>query len=237
MLSKLSARERVMVIAILALLPICVIPLVGLFAWNSLDDKQDRLEGLLSRRDDLELNKRRWMNKEMLRNDLRALSLPGDAEQASSEYRNWLLTLGSETFGEAAVRVQHTGDINKKHNDFDVYRQSRFTMSTVGSLAQLISFLENFYELDCLHRISNLSIVPIKNVQTQQPTKLMTLKFTFEALAVSGSDDSREIRERAEIQDETLRQHLPDRFAEWKDHVLRRNVFGFPNEFAPSVPG
>ena len=88
MLDKMNARERVMVIAILVLVPICLLPLAGLFAWNSLDDKKDRLEGLLNRQGNLELNKRRWMNAELVRNDLRAFSLPGDAEQASSAYRN-----------------------------------------------------------------------------------------------------------------------------------------------------
>lgn len=230
MLDKMNARERVMVIAILVLVPICLLPLAGLFAWNSLDDKKDRLEGLLNRQGNLELNKRRWMNAELVRNDLRALSLPGDAEQASSEYRNWLLSLGTDVFGESAVRVQHTGDVSKKNNDFEVYRQGRFTMDTEGTLAQLLEFMEAFYEVDCLHRISNLSVIPKKNLQTQQPSKTLTLKFTFEALAVSGAEEERDIRKKAEIQDDSLRQHVPDRFAEWKDRILMRNVFGFPNE-------
>ena len=230
MLNKMNARERVMVIAILVLVPVCLLPLAGLFAWNSLDAKKDLIEGLRNRQGNLELTKRRWMNAEFVRNDLRALSLPGDAEQASSAYRNWLLTLGTEVFGDSAVRVQHTGDVARKHKDFQVYRQSRFTLSTEGTLAQLLEFLEAFYEIDCLHRISNLSVVPKQNLQTQQPSKTLTLKFTFEALSVSGSEESRDIREIAEIQDDSLRQHIPEQFAEWRDRVLMRNIFGFPNE-------
>ena len=38
------------------------------------------------------------------------------------------------------------------------------------------------------------------------------------------------IREIAEIQDDSLRQHIPEQFAEWRDRVLMRNIFGFPNE-------
>ncbi|MEC7498155.1 MAG: hypothetical protein VYE67_07545, partial [Planctomycetota bacterium] len=83
MLNKMNARERVMVIAILVLVPVCLLPLAGLFAWNSLDAKKDLIEGLRNRQGNLELTKRRWMNAEFVRNDLRALSLPGDAEQAS----------------------------------------------------------------------------------------------------------------------------------------------------------
>ena len=230
MLNKMNARERVMGIAILVLVPVCLLPLAGLFAWNSLDAKKDLIEGLRNRQGNLELTKRRWMNAEFVRNDLRALSLPGDAEQASSAYRNWLLTLGTEVFGDSAVRVQHTGDVARKHKDFQVYRQSRFTLSTEGTLAQLLEFLEAFYEIDCLHRISNLSVVPKQNLQTQQPSKTLTLKFTFEALSVSGSEESRDIREIAEIQDDSLRQHIPEQFAEWRDRVLMRNIFGFPNE-------
>ena len=77
MLNKMNARERVMVIAILVLVPVCLLPLAGLFAWNSLDAEKDLIEGLRNRKSNLELTKRRWMNAEFVRNDLRTFASRG----------------------------------------------------------------------------------------------------------------------------------------------------------------
>ena len=233
-MNNMSQREKILAIAIGALLPICLIPLGIWYGYKGLSDQRMQIATLEKRKNMLELAERRWMNAERRRNDIRAMSLPGDKKQAASVYRNSLLSLGTQIFGESAVRVQDTGFETRRSDNIEVYHENRFTMSTVGTLPQLLTFLQEFYELDCMHRISNMSIIPIKNSQTQTPTKMLTIKFTFQAISASGAEMERDIEKPAEIEDESLRQHLPDQFVEWRDRALRRNVFGLPNN-APKL--
>lgn len=234
MLDKLNPRERKLVILILVLGPLLLLPLGGLMLWNSLDAKRKQIIALEKVKSDLELNRMRWVKAEQRRTELRKFSLPTDPTVARTAYKDWLQETSNKAFGEGNATVKHQNDVARKHKEFDVYWRSDFNVSTRATLDQLMNFLDSFEQLDCLHRIDRLTIQPIVDIQKQEPTKLLTLKIDISAIAVAGAD----VRENLRAPVETAEIDLVGVDAEtrqaWRDRILRRNVFGLPNN-APQL--
>lgn len=229
MLKNLNPRERFLVILVLIAIPVALVPLGGLYLWQGLADKQRQLIGLQKRKSDLELNQLRWVRAENRRNELRRLSLVDDPEASRSIYRDWLLTTSADVFGEEAVRVSHVSDSPRRHEGFDVFRESNFSLKTTGTLAQLMDFLERFYRLDCLHRITGMTVKPIVDVQKQEPTKRLTLSFDIAAIAVAGAEARESLIAPVPDVEADLASVDGETFKQWRDSILRRNVFGLPN--------
>ena len=86
-----------------------------------------------------------------------ARSLPGNPEQARSQYQQWLLELVHDK-GMDNVLV----DFSSSRNVGKVYQKIDFRITGATQLPALIGMMHDFYAKDYLHRIRDLTITPVK---------------------------------------------------------------------------
>lgn len=227
MFSKLNPRERFLALLIIVLVPFLLLPLLGFSAYQNLADKRSLIRSANDAKDNLELNRQRWMRAEERRNEMRRFSLSSNLDDGRSAYQNWLLTTANEIFGSASVR--HMGDTTRKSVNTEVYTESSFDLSTTATLGQLLEFLDRFENLDCLHRVSRMSIVPVTDVGSQSPTKQLKLNLDIDALAVAGADVRDSLTNQIETTVFDLADYSPETRETWRADILKRNVFGLPN--------
>ncbi len=136
-------------------------------------------------------------------------SLPSDSEVARSLYQSWLLKLVGQV-GFAGPHVDSGTPVNHKKG---LYQSIMFTIRSRGTLAQLTSFLFEFYSANHLHQIRSLVMTPVKK------SGELDLFISIEALILASAD--REDRLAAGKSDRlaslTLADYAP---------IIRRNFLG-----------
>jgi len=100
-------------------------------------------------------------------------SLPGDPVLASSRYRAWLHDWAEQCgISEENVRCESVRTRRNQYNSFT------FSMSCEGDLRHMVRLLHEFYSVDYLHRIKQLTMRPLKD------QKKMALAFRIETLSL-----------------------------------------------------
>ncbi|MCA9105621.1 MAG: cadherin repeat domain-containing protein [Planctomycetales bacterium] len=229
MFKNMSPRERMLALIVGISLPVLLIPLLGYQAYQSLRGTKGLIKAQQDQKDQLELNQQRWMRAEQRRNELRRFSLASNVQQGRAAYRDWLLQQATEIFGDD-VNLDHRSDVTRKSGNQDVYTESSFLLTADRStLGQLVEFLETFESLDCLHRIRRMTVKPLTDLQNQTPSKELDLNFEIDVLSVAGSDPRESLTEPIESEMFDLAGYSAEARKEWRDDILRRNVFGPPN--------
>lgn len=141
-----------------------------------------------------------------------ARSLPADPIVARREYQNWLL-MQIEKTGLTEPKV----DFKSVTNSGDLYVAQEFTVHAKGGLPQAVEFLHGFYSQDWLHRITRLTVRPVKD------TKLVDLSLTVDTLSLKKAKDTPQLVERP-----AKRLELANSKA-YYDSIVGRNLFGPAN--------
>jgi hypothetical protein len=141
-----------------------------------------------------------------------ARSLPSDPAVARREYQNWLLT---EV--EKAGFVEPKIDADSPVKQGELFERQPFTINAKGGLPQIVQFLHAFYSQDWLHRITRMSLQPVKD------SKLMLLSLSVDTLSLAKAKDTQELVPRP-----SKRLQLADSKA-YYDTIVGRNLFGPPN--------
>ena len=146
-------------------------------------------------------------------------ALPGNREQARSMYQSWLLETAEDvSFEDIKVDPIAGRPVG------DAYFLHRFNVSGRGNLEQIVDFLYQFYSKDILHRIDSLSISPIKD------TRMLDVVVAIEAASLPASTNV------DQLPVEPSRRLAFDTLEEYTDPILRRNIFGPPNN-SPKFEG
>ena len=150
-------------------------------------------------------------------------SLPPVPSEARSQYQTWILDLF-----EKAGMAQPLVAIGKGREDRKLLTGQLFTVRGQGTLPQVVKMLHGFYSADYMHRISKLSLKPIKD------SKELELAVDIEALSL-------QLSLKNAVAAATLKDRPADRLAlpKQEDYVRiisERNLFGPPNQ-APQVTG
>lgn len=160
--------------------------------------------------------------------DWQRRSLPADQEIAQSLYENWLRNLVSKSsFSNISITVQPPqpardpsagraaaagrNPSSSQPESFIFIRYS-YKIKCQGSLEKLTRFLYDFYSAGHLHKISALTIKPVKNSSD------LDLDITIEALSLPGS------KQKDKLYVETGKP-LKLSLDEYKKSIVDRNLF------------
>jgi hypothetical protein len=142
-----------------------------------------------------------------------ARSLPSQPEVTRREYQNWLHTQ-IERVGMSDRNVDVKSPVGRAG---DFFVKHEFTVTAKGKLPQVVELLHAFYSQDWLHRITRLSLQPIKD------TKLMNVSLTVDTLSLKNGKDAQQLELRP-----SKRLLLADNKA-YYDTIVGRNLFGPAN--------
>lgn len=152
-------------------------------------------------------------------NEYEARSLPPDPALARSLYQHWLLT----KVQEAGLRDQVVSPTGQRPVG-DVYVQQTFTVNGKGRYEQIVKLLDDIYRVDLLHRVSRLSLKPIKD------SKDLEMSLTVDAVSVRTAPEASKLHTRPA---ERLKL---DSLEKYQLSIVGRNIFAPPNR-APRISG
>ncbi len=147
-----------------------------------------------------------------------ARSLPSQPEVTQREYQNWLLTQIQKA-GMSEPKVSFKSQVGRAG---DFFVKQEFTVAAKGKLPQVVELLHAFYSQDWLHRLTRLSLQPIKD------SKLMDVSLTVDTVSLKNGKDAQQLEPRP-----GKRLLLADSQA-YYDTIVGRNLFG-PANNAPRV--
>ena len=223
MLKNLSQRERMLAIAVMCLVPACVI-FFGFMSFIGSYQKNNTTKRNIDRQIEEQLNLKMVASLANVRRDYyRQFSLPSNLNRSITQYKKYIQELALTECGLILRRTEERKPASisyvGKKGRTKVFSQVTFTFRGSGRLAQITKFLHKFYSLDLIHRISELSIEPREN-------GLYDLSMNIDVASMADADESRNFQETFRPIEKSL--------AEYDKAILYRNMFGPPNN-APTI--
>ncbi len=106
--------------------------------------------------------------------NLQKRSLPSDKELATSDYQAWLRSLVDHVEFDAVERISSSRGQNRP----GIYESFTFSVKCRGTLEELTEFLDEFYAVDYLHKITRLEMTPNKE------SEVLELRISIEAMSL-----------------------------------------------------
>ncbi len=145
-------------------------------------------------------------------------SLPANPEIAATHYQTWLIT-EMELAGLDAPKMSLA---SQQGGDKDAFIKQAYQIDAKGTLPQVVELLHSFYRMDWLHRITSLTLSPIKD------SKWLDIKMTVETLSLRKASNVDKLVPRP-----SNRLTLGNAEA-YYDAVVGRNLFG-PRNHEPKI--
>lgn len=223
----LSKREQKLVLWVSLLLPLALIAYFTFSFIDSYSKNSLELAALKSQITEQEEKTHQGILAGRRQAYYRAASLPSRPSAAKNVYKDWLTTAVRDSGMEyPGVSLSNSDRIEFEGNL--VGYSTPFTLRPTATLPQLIAFLTKFYSADHLHRISELTIKPIRKKASGGKTVLTgELKLTMKIHVLSLFDGPDKV--------DTFPMYTnPPGPPEQFDQILARNVFG-PANNVPSL--
>lgn len=211
--------ERLLAIGVAAAV-VCLIAFLGFRYYSSA--VSNRLDQLAQQ--DLELQKQTTQVKAALvaskkMTEYEARSLPPQPALARSLYQHWLATKGQE----AGLRDQVVTPGTQRAVQ-DIYVAQTFTIAGKARYEQIVKLLDDIYRVDLLHRVSKLSLKPMKD------SKELEVTLTLDAVSVRSAPESQALHNRPS---KRLKLESPEQY---QMSIVGRNIFA-PANRAPKISG
>jgi hypothetical protein len=162
--------------------------------WDGLDDKDQQINALTTTKSNNATKLAVLGRDKRLLDQRRATSLPPDDEIVRTSYGNFIRAMGRRSRlqiqrvndGGLAVQAPSTA----KNAKF--YTPYTFTVTAKGTLGELVSFLQRFYETNLLHQIRKISITTVaaKGESKEGSPKVesrLNITLTIEALSMTNA--------------------------------------------------
>jgi hypothetical protein len=215
----MTSRERILAIAVGALA--LVVGGIFIYSWiaGALDLRRSQIVNLQKKLADQELLVAQTNAAKAKIEAAQKRSLPPQKELARTLYQDWLFDRVHDA-GIADPKVAYTTQVVER----DLYTAFNFTVSGKGTLPQVVGLLYELYSVDYLHRISRLSLRPLKD------SKQLALSITLEAVSMQDAPEVSQLVPRP-----AKRLSLASR-QEYLTAIGDRNLFGPPNQ-SPKLSG
>ena len=228
MIENLTQREKTLVGVTAGALVVAL--LFGAFFWflSSYNNNVAILQGVDSRISDQENITLQGMQASARKRYYIQTSPTSDFSDAKNQYIAWLKKTLREDIGVKYPRVDPGRNLTLKSDSKVVAEQMSFTVRPTVTLKQLVEFLNAFYSVDTLHRITTLKLTPKLKPAGKKKTRsgeLSTL-IQIQVLALRDSAERDQLPIAYRDAGITLEAAL--------DTIARRDVFGAANN-APSV--
>lgn len=215
----MKSNERLLAIGVGAAV-VCLIAFIGFRYYSaSVNDYQTQL-GVVEQK----LLREQNLVKEALKaskklSDYERRSLPPQPAIARSAYQHWLLTKAEE----AGLREQVVSPAGQR-SVMDIYVSQSFTLTGRGRYEQIVKLLDDIYRVDLLHRISRLSLKPVKD------SKDLDVSLTLDAVSVRTAKDAQDLHNFP-----STRLKLAS-VEKYQESIVGRNIFAPANQ-APQLSG
>ncbi len=180
MFQNLTQREKILALATFGTLGIAI--LFGGFFWfmghyNANEATLRSIHGQIERED---ARTRQAMAATRRKAWYTATSMNRDTAQAKNEYIAWLKKTLRDDIGVDLKGVDPERTTALSHEGVKVADQISFSIRPVMTLDQLTRFLEKFYSLDALHRISSFKLTPQTESVGRKKVRTGKLKTGFQ---------------------------------------------------------
>lgn len=239
-MNNLTQREKVLIYLILGTLPVLLIFFGFNWFMGQLKKKSLELDAVSRQLADIELRADLAMIKTDLKNQFRQRSLSSNENVAQGEYREWLRNLvETEVKFSGTPKVTSRGNVQYKSSFGQknvIYTQLGFQLDCQGSYKQIVEFLYRFYEKNYIHRITRLDLSLVKGKRVEGKVTFDRNRFNVNAqIQVLSLVDADPIRSPIGVENTKLffqsefQDKIISELEDYKAVVLRRNLFGFPN--------
>jgi hypothetical protein len=217
----MTQRERILAIAVAALLILFGLNLGLRSLVGTLNDREDQVDRAFA---DLQsLNNTIRMGTKVMDSigTLTSKSLPRDREAAESQYTSWLYELASDA-GMRQIKVVAQGRPIKvvpqgqPLGTPEAYTVHEFQLSGLCEIDRVIDLLGNYYDRDYLHQISSLKLSPTRD------SNAISVDLTSRAISLSKADPKQEASLAS-----SGRLSMP--IDQYKQVILNRNPISPPN--------
>ena len=144
-------------------------------------------------------------------------SLPGNPEQAQSDYQQWLLGMVQDNNLSGAVV-----DSTSSRAIGGLYQKLDYRVNGTTTIQSFLGLLHAFYAKDYLHRVRDMSLTPNKGND-------FTVAMTIESIALLSAPKDLPAREATSWR-------VDGDLASYRDPILNRNLFEPPNQ-SPKYKG
>ena len=208
----MNFRERYFLMGIVAFIVIILLVVAFRTVTGSFSSRYEQIARL--EREVSEAKKFAFLGEKAKRKiaDYQARSLPRNPEVNGREYSNWLFNQVEKaglSYPDIKVKPDRQGG--------DLFVEQEFDVQAKGGLPQVVELLHAFYSQDWLHRITRLSIQPVKD------TKLVDFKMSVETLSLKKAEDTPQLKPRP-----SKRLLMADSKA-YYNAIVGRNLFGPAN--------
>lgn len=223
MFENMTDREKKLLFVASLLIPIGLVFLGFFWFLSAYDGVNQEYTSLMTALETEQNKADDGFNAELRRQYYNNVSLPPSVVTATNEYQGWLTSKLEEIqFETPRVKPTDAGALQVRMGTPEIGRRKLFNVQAKGNLAQLHQFLVDFYQVDLLHRINSLKIIPqtegngAKKVRTGQLSIIMAIETISLAKAVNRENFTEAKRALAQSENEY-------------DLILKRNIFGPAN--------
>jgi len=219
MFENLSNREKKLLLAIGALVPIMIVFFGFITMRNKLKANNDRLNVVKD-----QIAEQKELEFEGALADRRQAfyanaSLPPSENNAGNKYQRWLKPAITES-GLTRGPVIPKGGLKLRSGSEIIGQSFMFSVNATGRLPAFNDFLSKFYQMDMLHRITKIEVTPGTEGLTTTRDGLLELKMDFEILSLKNGKNRSDFDE--------FPQHPANSEKDYAE-ILRRNIFGPAN--------
>jgi hypothetical protein len=232
MFDNLSQREKVLAGLVGSLVPLALLVMAMIWFFGQQSARSAQIEGLRSQiatekervTEALDANQRRLY--------YRSISVPSNFQDATNDYQQWIKKLVRDDVGMTYRSLTPKAPSKLKFGGEVIGRTESYSLLATTDLEQMVEFLTKFYELDLLHRIKLIQLVPKASGTSRTRANIrngqIALSAEIEVLSLVDANIDEE--------GDFLKQFraLELTADEYRDSILKRNIFG-PANNTPTI--
>ena len=214
MFENLSSREKKLLIVIGALVPIAIVFLCVYQMTSSFKANNEQLDALKLEILNEEEREIEGMHAARRQTYYSNTSLHPSDHIAGHDYQTWLNNAMIDS-GLSKNTTNPAPSLEIRSGNQTIGKRQVFKVVASGTLPQFNDFLCRFYQLDALHRINSMNLLPL----TESPGEI-SIKMDVEALSLKSGKEREGFEE--------FRTNLVNKEKDYQA-ILRRNIFGPAN--------
>ena len=219
MFENLSQREKILAALVGSLVPLALLVMITIWFFGQQKDRSTKIDALNTQIKAEQQRVTEALNANERRLYYRSVSLPSNFKDSGNAYQQWLKHLVRDDVGMVFKSITQDSPSKIKFNGNVIGQAKSFTVLATTDLEQLVDFLTKFYQLDFLHRISSLALVPKARGSSGELS--LTAKVEVLSLVDAAADEDGKFIEQFRKLELTA--------DDYRNAIVNRNIFGPAN--------
>ena len=219
MFENLSQREKILAALVGSLVPLALLVMITIWFFGQQKDRSTKIDALKTQIKAEQQRMTEALDANQRRLYYRSVSLPSNFQDASNDYQQWLKHLVRVDVGMDFDAIDRRHPTKIKFNGNMIGLTESFNLRATTDLEQLVDFLTKFYQLDLLHRISSLDLVPKARGSSGELS--LTVRIEVLSLVDAAADEDGKFIEQFRKLELTA--------DDYRNAIVNRNIFGPAN--------